>query len=457
MLRGMVIPVMSLALILGFGGALVIDQSVEAVNDRILGAASRAIVESLTVEDGTVGLNLSPAVFGMLEDAARDNVYYSVRHRGRILTGYQALPNIAPPDMVDTNVVFGNAVYDGRPVRLVAEARRLPQVDGVVIVQVAETLDARRRVAQRLLAGLIVLELVLIGATLALLPLAIRWGLRPLHRVRDEMDRRAGSDLTPLAIAQVPSELHELVGAFNSMLARLDAAIAGIRRFTADASHQMRTPLTILRTHIALLRKAEPGGIAARESIDDIDLATTRLQHLIVQLLALARADSADTSRVEMRAVSANDIAAAAASENAVSALDANIDFAVGRIADAPLIVTNEVFAVELVSNLIDNAIKHNVAGGSVHVEIERAKGAINIVVEDDGPGIPSDQRSAVFARFARGHRDPARGTGLGLSIADALARAIDATIALETARSGKGLRAVATFKIADSGAVTAS
>ena len=457
MLLGMVVPVMALALILGFGGALVIGQSVQAVNDRILGAASRAIVESLTVEDGNVGLNLSPAVFGMLEDAARDNVYYSVRHRGRILTGYADLPNVAPADLGDTKVAFGDAVYGGHPVRVVAEARRLPQVDGVVIVQVAETLDARERIAHRLLAGLVLLELVLIGATLALLPVAIGWGLRPVHRVRAEMDRRSGSDLTPLALDQVPGELRELVGAFNAMLARLDAAIAGIRRFTADASHQMRTPLSILRTHIALLRKAEPGSAIARESVEDIDQASIRLQHLIVQLLALARADSADSSRVELRAVDVNEVAAAAASEHALAALEARIDFAVERLAGVPAVLTNQMFAVELVGNLIDNAIKHNAPGGSVRVAIERAVGRLNIVVEDDGPGIAPAQRQPLFGRFARGHRDPLRGTGLGLSIADALARAIGAEIVLDTAPSGKGLRAIVGFNIDDGETVTAS
>lgn len=453
----MVIPVMLLALILGFGGWWVIGQSVQAVNDRILSAASRAIVDSLTVEDGTVGLNLSPAVFGMLEDAARDNVYYSVRHEGRILTGYQDLPNIAPADLGDTKVAFGDAVFLGRPVRVVAEARRLPQIEGLVIVEVAETLDARQRIANRLLGGLVVLEIVLIGTTLALLPLAIRWGLRPLHRVRAEMDRRSVADLTPLALDQVPGELRELVGAFNAMLARLDAAIAGIRRFTADASHQMRTPLTILRTHIALLRKAKPGSDVARESIKDIDQATDRLQHLIVQLLALARADSADRSRVELLPVDANEIAAAAASEYALSAVRAGIDFAVERMPGAPAVATNHMFAVELVGNLIDNAIKHNVRGGSVRVAIERAGERLDVVVEDDGPGIAPEQREALFARFARGHRDPALGSGLGLSIADALARAIGAEIALKSARSGNGLRAVVTFDIAPDGAVTAS
>jgi signal transduction histidine kinase len=121
----------------------------------------------------------------------------------------------------------------------------------------------------------------------------------------------------------------------------------------------------------------------------------------------------------------------------------------------APPVVTNHMFAVELVGNLIDNAIKHNARGGSVRVAIERSGAHLHVVIEDDGPGIAPEQRAALFARFARGHRDPARGSGLGLSIADALARAIGAEIVLDTARSGKGLRAIVTFDVAGD-AVTA-
>lgn len=449
MLRGMVIPVMALALILGLGGAWAINQAVQAVNDRILGAASRAIIDSLTVDEGAVGLNLSPAIFGMLEDAARDNVYYSVSHEGRVLTGYRDLPVVAPSDLGDTRVVFGDAVYLGRPVRVVAEGRRLPQIDGVVVVQVAETLDARRRIVHRLLAGLIVLELVLIGATFALLPLAIRWGLRPLHRVQGEMDRRVASDLTPLALDQVPVELRDLVGAFNAMLARLDSAITGIRRFTADASHQMRTPLSILRTHIALLRHHQPGSPEALESINDIDQATDRLQHLIVQLLALARADGAHPSQIELSVVDPNEIAAVAAAEHAMTAVRAGIDFAVERMPGARMVVTSQMLAIEMIGNLIDNAIKHNRPGGRVRVSLEDAGARVCIVVEDDGPGIPADQRDGVFTRFARLHRDPSLGSGLGLSIVDALARAVGAEITLETPRSGSGLRARVAFDAA--------
>ena len=441
-LRSMILPMAGVALLLGFGGAIAIRGAVQAVNDRILGAASRAIVESLNVEDGEVALNLSPAIFGMLEDNARDNVYYSVTSLGKAVTGYGDLPNVAPRGLRDTEVIFSDATYKGRPVRIVAEGRRLPGIGQPVVVEVAETLGARERIAQRLLIVLAVLEMALIGLSAILLPLAVRWGLRPLTRLRAEMDQRVGSDLTPLPSEDVPSELRDLVRAFNGMLQRLDTTLEGMRRFTADASHQMRTPLTILRTHIALLRKADPGSDEAAHSIDDIDHAGARLQRLLVQLLALARADNAALATDAVETIDVNDFAATVASDHAGDAVREGVELKFERAPGHPQAATRTGLCAELVGNLIDNAIRYTGRGGSVEVAIECVPGGVAIVIEDDGPGIAVADRERVFTRFTRLDRDNQRpGSGLGLPIARALAEAIGATLALDTARSGKGLR----------------
>lgn len=447
LLRSMVLPMAGLALLLGFGGAIAIRGAVQAVNDRILAAASRALAESLNVEDGEVVLNLSPAIFGMLEDNERDNVYYSVATSRRVVTGYADLPNVAPNGLRDTEVEFYDAVYKGRAVRIVAEGRRLPGIAQPVVVEVAETLGARQRVSRRLLAGLAILEVTLIGLAGLLLPLAVRWGMRPLIRLRDEMDRRVASDLTPLPTEDVPSELRDLVRGFNGMLQRLDAAMQGMRRFTADASHQMRTPLSILRTHIALLRKASPGSTEARHSLNDIDHASERLQRLLIQLLALARADNATVAPESIERVDANEFAAATAAEHVSDAVREGIDLTFERLPGVPMIATHPELCSELLGNLIDNAIRYNHRNGSVEISVERTGAGIAIVVEDDGPGIAIEDRERVFTRFTRLDRDTQRsGSGLGLPIAQTLAGAIGATLSLDTARSGRGLRATITF-----------
>lgn len=447
LLRSMVLPMAGLALLLGFGGAIAIKGAVQAVNDRILGAASRALAESLNVEDGEVVLNLSPAIFGMLEDNERDNVYYSVATSRRVVTGYADLPNVAPNGLRDTEVEFYDAVYKGRAVRIVAEGRRLPGIAQPVVVEVAETLGARQRVSRRLLIGLAILEMTLIGLAGLLLPVAVRWGMRPLIRLRDEMDRRVASDLTPLPTQDVPSELRDLVRGFNGMLQRLDAAMQGMRRFTADASHQMRTPLSILRTHIALLRKASPGSAEARHSLDDIDHASERLQRLLIQLLALARADNATVAPDSIEQVDANELAAATAAEYVSDAVREGIDLTFERSPGVPMIATHPGLCSELLGNLIDNAIRYNRRGGSVEISVEQSHTGVAIVVEDDGPGIAIEDRGRVFTRFTRLDRDTQRsGSGLGLPIAQTLAGAIGASLSLDTARSGRGLRATITF-----------
>lgn len=448
LLRGLVTPLALLALLLGGGGALVIAQSVETVNDRILGAASRAIADSLTVEDGQVSLNLSPAIFGMLEDNERDNVYYSVRRGGATLTGYGDLPDIAAKGLADTAVTFGMARYHDRDIRVVAEGRRVPGIAEPLVVEVAETMDQRRRTSRRMLEGLAALELMLIGTLAILMPLAVRWGLRPVRQVGQEMDRRTGSDLTPLPTAQVPIELRDLVRAFNGMLTRLDATLQGMRRFTADASHQMRTPLSILRTHIALLRKADPGSAEARMSIDDIDHASARLQNLLVQLLALARADNAATSTVPLEPVDLNRLAAEIASDLAPRAVEAGVDLQFQGI-DRPLMTaTHPSLLAELLGNLIDNAIRYGRPEGVVTLSVESSAGRRSLIVEDDGPGIAPEDRERVFTRFTRLTRDESKnGSGLGLPIARMLADAISASLILGTARNGHGLRAEIAFR----------
>ncbi|MDB5695668.1 MAG: histidine kinase [Sphingomonas bacterium] len=434
----------ALAVILGFGGAWAISETVETVNDRILSAASRAMAESLSVEDGAIALELSPAIFGMLESTARDNVYYSVRHRGRVLTGYADLPSIAPPGLADTEVAFGTGRYLGRDIRIVAEARSLPQISGPVLIEVAETLDTRERTARQMLIALALLEAALVGAAAIMLPLAVRWGLGPVAQVRDEMDRRGAADLTPLSLTSVPRELRDLVRAFNAMLGRLDASVTGIRRFTADASHQMRTPLSILRTHVELLRRTAPGSAEATASIDDIDQASERLRQLLVQLLTLARADAAGPSTVALVPTDLNEVAAAAASECALAAVRANIELVFSPATRRPaLIPGNAALAGELVLNIIDNAIRYNRAGGTVTVEV----GHRSIAIEDDGPGIAPEDRERAFTRFTRLNRgSDVPGSGLGLPIARSLAEAIGAEIELRSPASGRGLRVLVRF-----------
>ncbi len=439
MLGWLVLPIAMLALVLGVVGSFAITSTVGAVNDRILSAAARGIADSLASDDGEITLDLSPAVFGMLKNNARDNVYYSVRRGREILTGYTNLPQIPIDPSPREEFSFSEGRFLGHDVRIVAVARVVPQVGEPIIVQVAETLDARKRMARGLLIGLAVLELALIATAAMLMPIAVRRGLAPLQRLQSEMDRRGADDLTPLSTIGVPRELGDLVRAFNTMLVRLDSGFAGIRRFTADASHQMRTPLSVLRTHVAVLQRAKPGSAEAQESIADIDHAGARLSHLLNQLLSLARVDSGHAERVAVESVDLVRLATEVVSGQAAAAHDKDVRLQLngpGRSIDAH---TNVALATEMLVNVVDNAIRYNRAGGRVTVTVTTAPPAIRI--EDDGPGIPPEAREKVFARFIRlNPRAGGSGSGLGLSIARSIAETLGVELSLDDAPGGRGL-----------------
>ena len=179
-----ILPLCGLAVLLGIGGALVISSSVQTVNDRILAATSRAIADSLSIDNGNIELDLPPAMFGMLEDTERDNVYYNVRYGGHAITGYSDLPDIVSGNIADLQVKYGNAVYSGKDIRVIAEGRRLPGLARPLVIEVAETMDARRLTEQEMLRYLALLEAALVLLTIILLPIAVRWGIRPLSRLR---------------------------------------------------------------------------------------------------------------------------------------------------------------------------------------------------------------------------------------------------------------------------------
>jgi two-component system sensor histidine kinase TctE len=443
LLSVIILPLCGLALLLGIGGALVISTAVQTVNDRILAATSRAIADSLAIEDGEISLDLPPATFGMLEDIERDNVYYNVRYGDHVLTGYSDLPDIVPKGMADLQVEFGDSVYHRKDIRVIAEGRRLPGLSQPVVVEVAETMDARRISERQLLHYLALLELTLVALTVLILPVAVRWGMRPLDRVRADMDRRAASDLHALPEQQVPSEIRPVVRGFNDLLGRFAGLLEDTRRFTADASHQMRTPLSILRAHIALLRGAPAGSKQASDSLNDLDEASERLQHLIVQLLALARADNAARAELQLQEVNLNLLVEEVCADHAPAAVAAGIELEFDPVTGDAIAMSDPVLAREMIANLVDNAIRYGAGGAAIHVSLADAGAELLVAIEDNGPGIAPELREAVFSRFTRLNPAANRsGSGLGLPIAQSLANAIRARMVLGTPATGTGLRA---------------
>lgn len=450
----MLLPAAVLAAVLGGGGVLLIRDVVETTHDRLLDGSVLAIAERLAMdEDNEVTVDLPPVALGMLESQAQDRIYYSVSYGGALVTGYRDLPVADIRRMQPGVTEHWNATMRDVTVRVAAQARRIYGIPDPVLVEVAETRNARRDLEWRLLGGLGLLEGGLLGLVGVLAWRGIGRGLEPLTRLSAEINRRAvpgAVSLQPLDASRVPREALAPVLAFNALLERLEQAMGTVRRFTADASHQMRTPLAVLRTHLELARRHTAAGTESRAALDDIEGATRRLERLLAQLIALARADEEPAEDIlPMETMDLADVAATVVAGQVPLALMRGVEIHFERPDGAVPILGHPLLVGEIIGNLLDNAVYYNRVGGTVTVRIVCESTSTWAELEDDGPGIPPAERAKVFERFYRlAWKKGPEGSGLGLAIVRALADRLGAAVTLNDRAGGRpGLLARVLFR----------
>jgi two-component system sensor histidine kinase TctE len=453
LLTNLVAPAIVLAAVLGVGGMMMIHGVVETTHDRLLDGSVLAIAERVGVEDGELTVDLPPVALGMLESQSHDSIYYAVSYQGELTTGYKDLPLSGFDRLKAGETGHRDGEYRGNPVRIAAQARQVYGKPGLILVAVAETIRARRAVEREMLMGLAILETGLIGLIALLGWYAVERGLRPLGELRQEIDARGiqgGPNLSPLDLSRVPREALAPAIAVNSLLQRLDLAIELVRRFTADASHQMRTPLAILRTHLDLVRRLGSETPAGQSALNEVDSAINRLERLLRQLVALARADEQNIAQPVVESVDLNEIAFNVLSERTPQAFERDIDVQFDRFDGPAPILGNSMLIGELLANLVDNAIRYNSAGGMVLVRTVVDPAAARVEVEDTGPGIPTAHLARVFERFYRvPMTNGPDGSGLGLAIVKALSDRLGAQIVLSPGPEAKGLLVAVSFPLA--------
>ena len=445
LLAWLLMPLVTIGLIALFDTYREAVRTANAVSDRVLAGSALAIAERVVVaEDGTLEVDIPYVALEMLTSAAQDRVFYRVDGPpGRFITGYQSLPTIAGQTQESSS--FADASFRGDPIRIaVLERSASTGVNSIpFVVTVAETTIARSQLANTiLLRSAVRLAILILGAAI-IVWFAVTASLRPLYRLRDAIAQRNPEDLHPID-QSAPHEVRGLVDSVNSFMGRLDSALDALRRFTGNASHQLRTPLTIIRTQLALAARASSLE-EARAAAGTGDDAVVHAERILAQLLLLAKIDEAASERLKrLVPVNLTALAESCTADRILTARAAGMDL--GFEGGEPLTIRGEpLLLTELIGNLIENGIAYAGEGAEITVRVF-LKDAIVLEVEDDGPGIAPEQIETVRQRFARGHGGVKPGAGLGLPIVEEIAALFGARLELLPARAGQGLRARVSF-----------
>ncbi len=449
LLAWLVIPILVLLLV---GAALTYGLAIRMATD----AYDKALLDSVysiagcvKKQNGSLSVDIPPAALAILKDNMKDRVMYQVLDdHHRIVAGDAnlPLPNFEHEDANDRSADYRDATIDGEPIRVASIKYQLPANPGTYLyIQVAETLHGREQIADEILIGTLTTQFVIVTLSGLVVLLGVRRGLRPLNNLRDAVASRTPVDLRPIAVESVPKEVRPLVTAINELLQRLQDDMQAQRRFVANAAHQLRTPIAGLKTQSELaLRQSDPADV--QHALVLIRTGAERAARLANQLLALARSEPGATNLELFQPVDLNVIAREATKEFVHDAIRKNIDLGFEGTSHPIHVLGDQSSLHELAANLIDNAVLYTPSGGHVTVRIEprRDNGEPRnpeLIVEDDGPGIPSEERERVFERFYRlsDRSASAAGSGLGLAIVREIANIHRADVVVGEGPDGHG------------------
>jgi two-component system, OmpR family, sensor histidine kinase TctE len=401
-------------------------------SDRRLKEAANALMSRIEIDGGAVTLDTTAR--GKLPLPASDSVKYAVRDtEGRLLLGDAQIPAVAMTDAADQ--MFALTQLERRNVRTLST--RFDTSAGVLILTAADVRTGAEPAARFGLMSTLLWDFVQLDVTLVLVWVGIQLGLRPMKKLRDEIGRRSPLDLRAIDEASVPREIAPVVVTLNRLFAMLRTSVQSQQQFIANTAHQLRTPITGMQAQLELLA-AEPAAAPVKHRLATLQEGIRQLAHSANQLLTLARADPAVNITAKNQTVALETIVGEVVAKFFDRALQSDIDL--GAEVHPVTIMADASLLDDLLSNLVDNALKYTPAGGSVTVSAGERGGKPYISVEDTGPGIPENERERVRQRFYRLPGSPGHGSGLGLAIVDEIAQLYGADLSI-----GPGARGVGT------------
>lgn len=477
------LPLLALVVIFGGIACWVIAKTINVTSDRVLIGSVRTLSVALDA-DPDMRPRLVPLAVHLLQRHSQPVTFYSVYHGDELVTGRASLR--PPPDydiadraidrhppaaFSDSNrtaklhrgyidpgdartviqaAYLRNGSFDGKLARIATEIRLVKGDRQPVIVQVASYIDDRNayifsQSLQVIGGGILILLIAVL-----LFYQAITWGLKPFSALTEQVEEARKNPLAHFRLTRSPDTPREAISfilAFNALMERMEKATESLRQFTTNASHQMRTPLAIARIHLGLLDRFGPNSPQGKNALLDISHAIESLERLLQQLISLARTD--EQAIDPAMSFDLAETAATVLGERIGHFSEFDVDIIYEQDEEGAIAVKGHPqLAAELISNLVDNAIRYNRPGGSVVVRLGRHGGRGRIEIEDDGPGIPEEYRERVWERFYRGMAENDQvGSGLGLSIVRSLAERMGADVSLNNGTNGCGLCATVEFQ----------
>lgn len=337
----------------------------------------------------------------------------------------------APNAPLDGKLGYAGFEHEGQPWRSLT----LESSSGAIRIQVAHPIEYRNKEALEIAQNAVLPLAFLLPIMIGLIYFSIRRGLKPLDDLAAEVGSRTSENLQPLQPAAAPLEIKPLVRALNQFLGRLDATLENERRFTADAAHELRTPLAALKVQ-AQIGMATKDPAQNRHALAQVVAGADRATHLVEQLLRLARLDPI----VKLPSPQQFDLAELARSlvsesQAASEAQDKKIRLVVP---ETPVPVSGDPDLIGIaLRNLIDNAMRYTPEGTAISVRAGLESGAPLLAVDDNGPGVANEELHRLAERFYRGTEAAKEGSGLGLAIVRRIAELHGARLELENARGG--------------------
>lgn len=478
-------PLLALAVTFGAITCWVIGRTVSVASDRML-VGSVTTISRVIGTDAAIRDELLPLAVHLLQSRTSPVPHFSVYDGDRLLAGTAWL---VPPDDYDVRpgartprhapasfpasyrdaplvngyvdprdakgvvqpVYLRNAVLEGRTMRIATEIRILRRSARPVVIQVADVLDDRRAYEQTYFMRVLGAGILIAMIAVLLFYGAITWGLKPFASLTAQIEnarRHPVSHIRLVLADDVPREARLLATAFNELMARTERATDSLRQFTADASHQLRTPLAIVRVHVDVLERYGPSSPQGATALADMAAAMDSLERLLSQLISLARMEEQGRGTFRLESFDLKKVATQVIANRVIHADASRMDIGFETGAGQVVALGDQMLAAEMISNLLDNAIRYNRADGAVTVRVFARDEAAVVEVEDEGPGIDPADREKVWERFYRAPAaDSPPGSGLGLPIVRALGERMDAHVSLGDGTGGKGIKAVVLFR----------